>query len=233
MTIKKLKDPAVAAGAELHDILSRYRQIPVLLLVSGGSAFFVLQHCDPAAIGPNVTIGVLDERFSSDPLINNYLQLKKTDFFIQARRSGAKSIDSSLHEDESQRSLSVRIETSILDWIMRRPNGKIIVTMGIGEDGHTAGILPRSAAADLDETKQVVAYSVAKEINPHTERVTVSLAFLRDRVDEAIVYAVGEKKHQILETLQDKDMDLYAMPARILNEMRSVTIFTDMPACAS
>lgn len=227
MQIIYTKNPHSAAGTELARILSKYQNHAVLLLVSGGSAFSVLEECDTAVLGVHVTVGVLDERYSSDPRINNFLQLKETVFFKEAMRLGAKCFDTSIGENDSQAALAARMEKGIRNWINENPAGKIIATMGIGEDGHTAGILPETAAANFDDGKIIASYSVGKEINPYPERVSASLAFLRDGVDEAVVYAVGEKKQRVIGKLGNEKIALRIMPARILNKMRTVAIFTD------
>jgi len=38
--------------------------------------------------------------------------------------------------------LAHRYESSLFEWAKKHPEGKIIATMGIGFDGHTAGIMP-------------------------------------------------------------------------------------------
>src|SRR5690348_8782512 len=60
----------------------------ILLLLSGGSAFKLLDFVDSSIFSSRVTVGVADERFSSDPAVNNFLQLKNLPFVQKISSSG-------------------------------------------------------------------------------------------------------------------------------------------------
>jgi len=226
MEIIRTDNPASEAGKELSKIISDNYSSPILLLVSGGSAFSILQYCDTSLFEDNITIGVLDERYSNDPLINNYLQLKETLFFKVATSLGAHTIDSSINKGESISDVATRLEQTVKNWIDTHTGGKVFVTMGIGEDSHTAGIMPSVYPLPLDENKLVIAYSFLKEVNQYTDRITFTFSFLRNHVDEAIVYAVGENKQQVIASLEETK-SLQDSPVHVLKEMNSVKIFTN------
>ena len=109
----------------------------------------------------------------------------------------------------------------------------MVITQGIGEDGHTAGIMPYPENSALfkslfdDPEKWVVGYD-AEGRNEHPLRVTVTLSFLREVVDHSIVYAVGDGKKEALRQVLAETGTLWQTPARIIHEMRNVMLFTDL-----
>ena len=64
--------PKEEAGKLLSQWLLEHKDVPVLLLLSGGSALSFLDFVEISE-GMSLTLGVLDERFSADPLSNNFL----------------------------------------------------------------------------------------------------------------------------------------------------------------
>lgn len=94
-----------------------------------------------------------------------------------------------------------------------------VALMGIGPDAHLSGILPGSSAVMAEGLTH--AYKVGGY-----QRVTTTLTALR-LLDEAVVYAVGEAKHQALSNLQEADASLVEQPDQILKELNHVTIFND------
>lgn len=91
--------------------------------------------------------------------------------------------------------------------------------LGIGPDGHTAGILPATEA--VDATGLTVGYNTDQY-----DRVTMTVEAL-ERLDEAVVYAMGEAKKPTLEQLRDQDLPLAEQPAQVLKHIKKVTIFND------
>ncbi len=89
---------------------------------------------------------------------------------------------------------------------------------GIGPDGHTAGILPASSAAKDQNLTH------GYEAGPF-RRITMTPNAIM-QLDEAVVYAVGETKHQILEQLST-DMQIDAQPAQALKSAPKLMIFND------
>lgn len=96
----------------------------------------------------------------------------------------------------------------------------IIATLGIGEDGHTAGILPRSAAA-ADNNSAVVGYRAAD-----FDRLTAGFSTLR-HIDEAFVFAYGEAKRPPLLALQAQAAGTEDFPSMVLHDLHQVTIYND------
>lgn len=222
------------AGEMLNDLLERYGEKPILLMVSGGSAMEILDFVDTESFGKNVTITVLDERYSLDPKVNNFAKLSKTEFYRKAKeRKGIDFWDTRIREGETLEGLTERFGDYIQEWLnayKSEANGKIIITQGVGEDGHTAGIMPYPENPELfrrlfeDSKLWVVGYDAGKK-NPYPLRTTVTLPFLREKVDYSIIYAVGENKREAMKRVLEKKGTLWEIPARIIHEMKNVQFF--------
>ncbi len=91
--------------------------------------------------------------------------------------------------------------------------------LGMGADGHTAGILPGSSAA------QETTASVAGYQGPDFLRITLTEPALI-QLDAAIVYAVGAEKLPALERLRE-NVPISEQPAQILKHVRQVYIYND------
>lgn len=203
-----------------------------LVLLSGGSALGLLKNPVRELFGDYLTITVLDERYSKDPKVNNFAQIAKTDFYKEAESAGCKFIDTRVHADEDLDRLTKRFESSLRSWRRSNPKGLMFATMGMGADGHTAGIV--SYPDDKDNfdllfnngDRWVVGYD-AEDKSEHQFRVTATLPFLR-MIDKAIVFAAGEEKGQAFSRLRDSEGSLHVTPARIVREMKRVQVFTDV-----
>jgi len=228
MEIHTSSNPEREAGSALSALLRTHAGKPVLLLVSGGSAFQLLEHVDGEVLESTVTLSVLDERYSRDPQVHNFSQLSRTSFFTRAVERGVAFIDTQVSEGETRAAFAARVEATLHDWVRTHVGGIIIVTMGVGADGHTAGILSRVDTVDFDGDAWVVGYVVDPHIHQYTERVTVTNTFLRTMVTEALVFMQGASKRQAFENLTRDDGDLHTTPARVLRDMRSVHVYTDI-----
>ncbi len=90
---------------------------------------------------------------------------------------------------------------------------------GMGSDGHTAGILPRSTAA----------YAKTLAHGYHTPtflRITMTAVAIR-KMDEAILFAMGNEKKEMLERLRDGNPKEEDVPAQTLKSTPKLTVFTD------
>ena len=202
---------------------------PILFLLSGGSAFDLLEEIDTENFGRHITIGVLDERFSTDPKVNNFAQLTATEFYRRAKEKGVQFIDTRIKEGETLEGLAEGFEKALRDWKEKNPDGIVVITQGIGTDGHTAGIMPHSENPEMfdDSKKWVLGYDAEEKLQ-HPLRVTVTFPFLRNIVDHSIVYTKGKGKKEIVEKIMAKQGSLVQIPALIIHEMKDVKIITDL-----
>lgn len=214
---KKLELEKKTAKA-ISNCLKENLDNPVLFLVSGGSVLKVLDHTDPIVLGKNLIISVLDERLGTLPEASNFLELTKTQFYKEAQVCGVKFVPI----DEWPKLLSGRV---------------VITLMGIGLDGHTAGIMPfpedPNKFSELFEpplggetAKWVVGYDAGKK-NQYPHRLTATISFLKNKIDYAFVYVSGENKKDILKkVLNSKNLAEY--PASVIHSMKSVGLYTDL-----
>lgn len=233
--IRFYKDEAEAAsraGKALSAELFRLKDVPVLLLLSGGSAFGMLKTVRKDFLPSNLMVGMLDERYSADPAVNNFAQFLATEFYTTAGAQGAFFLDSRVDPaEETLAEYADGLEAALRDWKRDNPKGRIVITQGMGADGHTAGVMPHpedSASFSVgfdDATTWVLGYDAGNK-NKYRERATVTLPFLRDCVDFSLMYVAGDDKKPALLRALAKDGTLAETPARIIQEMKNVTLVT-------
>jgi len=94
-----------------------------------------------------------------------------------------------------------------------------LALLGIGPDGHTAGILPHSPAVN---SQTLAVYYETKDY----ERITITTGGLA-RLDEAIVYCVGTNKADALAKL-DQNLTLESQPAQIIKRIPQANVYNDI-----
>lgn len=90
----------------------------------------------------------------------------------------------------------------------------MIGILGMGADGHTAGLLPGNPLMDRPD---YVGYFTG----PDFERITTTPALLR-QIDQVCLYAVGEEKWPIISKI-----DTTTLPVACLRQAKYVTVYTD------
>ena len=96
----------------------------------------------------------------------------------------------------------------------------VIATFGIGADGHIAGILPGSPAAD-EEEQWAAGYDGGS-----FQRLTLTFPALR-HIDTAYALSFGEAKKAALTRLQSENLLIKDQPAQILKELPEVYLYSD------
>jgi len=201
----------------------------VLFFVAGGSSIDVaVQVAKILKEHPhkNLTVTLTDERYGPiDHFNSNYFQLMEKGFNLPQ----AKLIPILIDDD---RNITTEKFNEILDKEFKTAEYKIGL-FGIGEDGHTAGILPGSEA--IRSENLVCGYDT-----PMFSRITLTPKAI-EKLDEAIVWAQGEDKWNMIENLKkniparnafsiaDAGGDIAKQPAQILKKVPLLTIFTDYP----
>lgn len=240
MSVHIIYDPSAAdlmheASHMLHVCLKHVlidEGRPVLLLLSGGSHIDMLNSTSLSddILVDGLTISTLDERFTQVPRENNYLQImnRLSDFELVDKK--VRTIPTIPEDNETLPDFTQRIRREFMDWFTVNRDGKIIITQGIGEDGHTAGIQVTMSEEEFnavfDTEDWLVGYT--SQMQPQ-KRLTVSPWFLQNKVDAAIIYATGQEKAWAMRELVKEDFknELYTLPARVVWHMRDVHIFTD------
>jgi 6-phosphogluconolactonase/glucosamine-6-phosphate isomerase/deaminase len=225
---------AQQAGTALSKLLERFQETPVLLLLAGGSARAVLAHIDEAFLGQHLTVTVTDDRFSEELDVNNFTQLQADPFYNKLVNTDSFAISTEVWPGDTHEVHRQRFEKGLRDWRKDFPYGTVIALLGVGADGHIAGIIPGALTGDdfartFDSTADVALLDAGAR-NELPLRTTVTFPFLRT-VDFAFVYAVGESKKSVLERMVAgngaQKQSLETFPAGIVNEMQHVEIYTD------
>jgi len=220
-----------SASQCLEKILIENSGKKILLLLSGGSALSLLSF-NTKCLGNHLTIGVLDERYSTDPKINNFQQLSATPFFTEAEKRGCKFMVTKVKDNESIQDLALRFEKELRLWKKNNPKGLVIITQGMGPDGHTSGIMPYPENKNLfdkqfeNNDKWVVGYDAVNK-NQYPLRVTITIPFLK-LVDISIIYISGKEKAGVLNKILSEKIPQNIFPITIIKEMKKTFLFTDI-----
>jgi 6-phosphogluconolactonase/glucosamine-6-phosphate isomerase/deaminase len=220
------------AGAALNKLIAERDNKPLLLLLSGGSSLELLDLVDETSLSTNVTIGMLDDRYSLDPKVNSCHLVQKTSFYLKALRKGAVFLDSTTVESEILEKYAERYEGYIKKWIKKYPDGKIRATVGIGSDGHTSGVLPHPEDPQIFEKlfnseKLIVGYDVGQK-NSYRYRMTSTFTLMR-KFEKILTYIKGENKKEALQKVMAETGSLPETPGRIIRELPAkVEVFTDI-----
>lgn len=226
------ENPAEMAGNEISEILKDMDGKPVLFAIAGGSSLKVLEYIDEKFLGANITVVVTDERVSQELDENNFTSLQATHFYNKLINHDAYCISTELFSGEKSGDLKKRYGQGVENWIKEFPDGVIVALLGIGEDGHTAGLIQgvysREEFKQRFDGKTLIEELDAKEKNKFRHRITTTFNFLRNHVDFAVFYAEGESKRKAIEKIKSKNGDIYETPARIMLEMKKAKIFTNI-----
>lgn len=189
----------------------------VLWLVSGGSniqtAVQIQDQLQRRGSLDLLTIGLIDERYGDRGHENsNWQQLIEAGWNTQYGTMLEVLLSPALGLTQTAEQYQTALHNA-------KENGSILVGLfGLGSDGHTAGVLPDSAAVDSDEN--VFAY-VARDY----QRITITAKFM-SKIDFGVVAAFGEAKKEAL-------IDVYVeglanrIPARQLATVKSLVVYTD------
>lgn len=185
----------------------------VTWLVSGGSAAQVAveaqKHIMP---NDNLTIMQVDERYGViDHTDSNWKKLIDAGFDTKKFRCQpiltGKSFTDTVYD--YQAAMISAFQQSAL----------VVGLFGIGADGHTAGILPNSAAFQAGSAL-VTGYR-----GPDFWRITITPTAIT-HLKAAVVYATGENKRNALQSLQ-MDKSPLVEPAQLLRQIPAIWLYND------
>ena len=111
---------------------------------------------------------------------------------------------------------------SMTDWL-EDVGSKVdfkFAVMGIGADGHTAGVKPFSPAV-------LSSGSVELYKADDFDRLTVTLNYIK-LLDEAVVQAYGQSKHEVVARLLNNDGEVESFPVLAIHEISEVTLYSDL-----
>ncbi len=187
----------------------------VLWLVPGGSSIAVAAAVSQKLAGRalhNLTVTLTDERYGEPGHADsNWRQLTEAGFALP----GATLLPVLTGADRATTvdhfATILREQLAVADYRLG--------FFGIGADGHTAGILPGSPAARATEL------AAGYDAGPF-QRLTMTFPAVK-RLDEAVVYAVGEAKWPVIDELAGGKVSLIKQPAQALKSVHTLTVFND------
>ncbi|HSX53588.1 MAG TPA: 6-phosphogluconolactonase [Patescibacteria group bacterium] len=186
----------------------------VLWLLPGGSAIKVavaISKSLPAAHISNLTLTLTDERYGPPGHTDsNWPQLVDAGFRVGTATTQPVLVGKDLQQtvDEFAHTLEKDFEEADFR----------IALVGMGPDGHIAGIKPGSSA--VGSSKLAVGYKWQD-----FTRITSTINALK-KLDEVVIYAIGKEKWPQWDAL-DKTLDPNVQPAQLLKTLRKVIIYND------
>lgn len=116
------------------------------------------------------------------------------------------------------------------------PDGFDLSFNGVGSDGHRNGVFPESKKWknkiwELNEGVKVFGYEVPPEINPHTERITLTPWFLNKSKVNILIIS-GEEKADLLRkiTIYKENYDKKELPATTFNDVPTIVLTDKLTA---
>lgn len=189
----------------------------VLWLVSGGSnikASVTIMNNIPAELTKQLSVMLVDERYGEvGHKDSNWAQLLAAGFDAQNAQMLPVLKDGLSLEQTARR------YNKLTDWAFSDADC-VFAQLGVGDDGHIAGILPGSIAA-TEQTKLVVGYK-----SDRYDRLTLTFPALKS-INAIYAFAFGSTKHKALTTLQSKELDIAVQPAQILKQVAEAYLYND------
>lgn len=184
----------------------------VLWMISGGSTIDVTVQARNQLINTtNLVVMQVDERFGPVGHANsNWQQLLDRGFDTNNLVCHPILIGEEFDSTASAYSSVLQKEFEAADLV--------VGLLGVGADGHTAGILPGSPAV---RDKNLLAAFIASDY----QRITITPAAIA-KINLAIVYAVGKEKAQALQSLQET-IPISKQPAQALKLAGEVYVYND------
>jgi 6-phosphogluconolactonase/glucosamine-6-phosphate isomerase/deaminase len=189
----------------------------VLWLVSGGSnvnGSVRIMGQIPSQLTGKLSVMLADERYGDvGHADSNWAQLLQAGF-----NPGKATVYPVLQDGLSFDSTIERFDKMANQALAE--NDLVIAQLGIGPDGHIAGILPDSAAAQ-ESDKLVSGYDGGQY-----KRLTLTFPALL-KINASYTFAFGDAKHQALTNLQTGSLDLAKQPSQVLREIPEAYVYND------
>lgn len=223
-TFSSAQEAQTAASQHLRNTLQELITLnkPTLMLLSGGSNIQVAAAVDHDILHHSlITRMALDERFTQDTQQNNSLLLQM---------AGVDVVPTIPHPQETLEQFGQRFALLLKTWLDDNPNGKVICTLGMGADGHIAGISPfpndKEQFSQLFLKTNELAIGYTGNLQP-PQRVTVTPTFLT-RVDTIVTCITGEEKRAVLKTFVQHSSQPHQHPVQLLHTLpAAITLYTD------
>lgn len=186
----------------------------VLLLVSGGSNIrLAVKVRDGLTLANSLTVGLIDERYGAiGHPDSNWSQLLAAGLNTKDIETMPVMTNNSENLEQAADSYRKRLLRAV------EKHDTIIGIFGIGDDGHTSGILLDSSA--IDATDVVIPFT-----GPDFPRVTTTPAAM-PLFDHAFLVSYGKTKHSQLLRLETT-LSTAEQPAQTLKQIACLTVYSD------
>ncbi len=197
-----------------------------LCFLAGGSAFEIFEYLELDENIKRRTIFCMgDERVSGNSAENNYLQLLTK----LSTNHGLQLIDTASPGPETPKQFTERINKIISEKLFTLIQPNIICVLGVGTDGHTAGIFP------MQESSFATTYPNDSMYVPITTRglesnfrASLTPDWILSKADLVLGYATGEIKCKtVIRELCNRNYEIHEMPAQIIKRHKNSILFTD------
>ncbi|MFC1722316.1 6-phosphogluconolactonase [Patescibacteria group bacterium] len=223
MNITNLSTPEEHVNKAI-DILSTMPSSDYLLMLSGGSTPISLyNHLSFSFNFPfPKDIALIDERWGnfSQHENSNELVVKSTGLLgrIRWEKSGFHPILSLKPTTPAAEAAAYEKELEQLFEVYR---GKVVAIMGMGENGHIAGILPNSEG--MDTNKLFVSYESGDK---YGTRLTSTAMAILEHFSKIILLLNNEEKYGVFQRLMEFESDARKYPALILRDVPNLEVLT-------
>jgi 6-phosphogluconolactonase len=219
MTFYKIKDiepPATYLSKIIKEHLSKNEK--VVWLPTGGSAIKVAITVSKNLAGvdlSNLLVILTDERYvPTGDKDSNWQQLIDAGFSLPGAQLFSVLENKNIEQTTDN-------YNDLLERIIDSADYKIGL-FGMGPDGHTAALFPNFP--ELNEDRRLVTH-LNNSPKPPARRMTMTVAAIK-KLDEAILFAMGQEKRLFLEKLQN-DGPYQEQPLQALKLTSKLTIFND------
>ncbi len=193
----------------------------VLWLTSGGSNIPASVHIlsnIPAELSKNLTVLLADERYGAvGHKYSNWAQLIEAGFEVNKAKCLA-ILQDDLSFDETEARYEQLANQAFAT------NDIVLAQLGVGPDGHIAGLLIDSPA--IDENLQTLTTSYISQEDTPLSRLTLTFNAMK-RIDAAYCFAFGAPKQATLKRLQKTRTSLDKQPAQILKQLPECYLYND------
>lgn len=216
MVFKKISDIQPPVNYLLKELKSKLKDKPrVAWVITGGSSMQIVLAVAKELNGAdlrNLTVFLTDERYGPTGHSNsNWAYLEDNGFKLE----GAKLIPTL---DNRTLNETVQVFEKQVEPYLKDKSVYKLAMAGIGADGHTFGIKPKSPAVF---SKQLVSGFRGDDFI----RITLTANAI-GLMDEVVGYVVGEEKHRILDDLETS-IPVITQPAQALKQVKKLTIYND------
>lgn len=203
---------------------------PLVIGLCGGRSVVGLLHAlreeskqQPREIFERIHFFMVDERVVplSDPQ-SNYGGLRSL-LFDELARDGLIR-EQQLHPYEATVDTAAHACDAYTQELARYGGAFSVVVLGMGEDGHVAGLFPKNPLLARTES---AFFSFSGSPKPPSDRMTASVSLITSST-LGVLLALGEAKRQAWTTFNSPSVSVADCPARMVLSMRRSLIVTDL-----